>query len=144
MKKILLIIALSGVTVARAQTDSIRGGVYAWKNVKVEKDSGRMRRQFIEGIAKVLPYLEIHATTLAPGKAPHPPHNHDDEEMIIVKEGQLTVTIEGQSKELGPGSVALAVPGDLHGFINSGKTTATYYVMRCHSASPDIARAKAA
>jgi (S)-ureidoglycine aminohydrolase len=73
----------------------------------------------------------VHTSTLEPGKAPHPPHVHDDqEELMIVKEGQVKITIKGISKILGPGSIAFAMPGDEHGIENAGNTQATYYVLK--------------
>ena len=76
-------------------------------------------------------YFEVHTSTLEPGKAPHPPHVHNDfEELIIVKEGQVKITIAGNSKILGPGSIAFAMPGDEHGIENAGNTQATYYILK--------------
>lgn len=145
MKRALILLAIVCALSARAQKDSIKAGVYAWNSFKVEKQETRERRQILEGIGTDLQYIEMHATSLEPGKAPHPPHKHDDEEMIIIKEGQLTVTIEGKSKILSAGSVALMMPGDEHGFINSGNTKTTYYVMRYRSKAPvQTERAKTA
>jgi (S)-ureidoglycine aminohydrolase len=63
--------------------------------------------------------------------APHPAHSHADmEELLIVKEGTLKATINGVTKLLGPGSVAVALPGDMHGFINAGSSQAVYYVLK--------------
>jgi len=85
----------------------------------------------LEGKTFALEYFEVHASTLEPGKAPHPPHVHDDyEELMIVKEGQVKVTIAGQNKTLGPGSIAFAMPGDEHGIENAGNTQATYFILK--------------
>ena len=46
---------------------------------------------------------------------------------------------------LGPGSIALFIPGDEHEFFNSGTTRATYYVLKYKSKAPvDMERAKKA
>ena len=87
------------------------------------KEDTRIRIQVLEGKTFALEYFEIHASTLEPGKAPHPPHTHaDQEELMIIKEGQVKITIAGQSKILGSGSIAFAMPGDEHGIENAGKT----------------------
>jgi len=52
------------------------------------------------------------------------------EELIIVKEGLVEQSINGEKHKLGPGSVVLAVPGDDHGISNAGDTKATYYIIR--------------
>ena len=91
----------------------------------------------MEGTTTSLSHFEVHSTTLEPGKAPHPPHVHDDmEELIIVKEGQVKITIRGISKIIGPGSIAFAMPGDEHGIENTGTTQATYYILKYKSKLP--------
>ena len=66
---------------------------------------------------------------LAPGEMPHAPHHHAHEEMIIIREGTLAVTILGKTAELGPGSVAYVASGEEHGWRNVGNTRARYMVM---------------
>src|SRR5690606_22722520 len=52
------------------------------------------------------------------------------EELIIVKEGKLKVTIAGKTKILGPGGVAMAMPGDLHEAVNDSKEKVSYYLLK--------------
>ena len=120
-----------------AQVSPVLSKVYNWKNQPIIKEESRDRRQMIDGSTVDLLSLEIHTSTLEPGKAPHPSHTHtDEEELIIVKEGKLKATIKDQSKILGPGSVALAIPGEEHGFFNGGDTRTTYYILKFKSKSP--------
>ena len=72
--------------------------------------------------------IEIHETELAPGLAPHPPHHHVHEEMILIHEGTLEVTISGQSVRLGPGSTAYVASNEEHGWRNVGTDRARYWV----------------
>jgi (S)-ureidoglycine aminohydrolase len=132
MKGILFIFFVVNITSLQAQkNDSILSGVYYWNKLEPIKEDTRVRRQVLEGKTFALEYFEIHASTLEPGKAPHPPHTHaDQEELMIVKEGQVKITIARQSKILGPGSIAFAMPGDEHGIENAGSTTATYYILK--------------
>jgi len=78
----------------------------------------------------VLANLEIHATTLEPKTGPQPKNRHNEEVMIIVKEGKLKISIEDKSKTMGPGSVAFAIPGEEIGVENMGDTKSTYYVFK--------------
>jgi len=128
------------------KNDSVLSGVYYWNKLEPVKEDTRVRRQVLEGKTFALEYFEIHASTLEPGKAPHPPHTHaDQEELMIVKEGQVKITIAGKSKILGPGSIAFAMPGDEHGIENAGKTQATYYILKFKGKLPmNIDRAKQA
>jgi (S)-ureidoglycine aminohydrolase len=120
-------------------------GVYYWNKLEPVKEDTRVRRQVLEGKTFALDNFEIHASTLESGKAPHPPHTHaDQEELMIVKEGKVKITIAGQSKILGPGSIAFAMPGDEHRIENAGKTQATYYILKYKGRSPNIERGKQA
>lgn len=138
MKHLLLLAALLTATIAKTQTPVIHDApvvsdVYVWKTLPVEKKATSERRQILEGSGPVLSNFEIHATTIDPGTAPHAPHQHPEEELFIIKEGTLTVTINGKSQVLGAGSIAVAMPGEMHGVVNSGKTKATYYVIKYKS-----------
>jgi (S)-ureidoglycine aminohydrolase len=146
MKYILLIGFVTYVSLAKAQrTDSLAPNVYRWTSLDAIKEDTRIRRQVLEGSTTTLSYFEIHTSTLEPGKAPHPPHVHDDqEELMIVKEGQVKITIKGVSKILGPGSIAFAMPGDEHGIENGGSTKATYYILKYKGRLPNHERGKQA
>ncbi len=56
-------------------------------------------------------------------------HHHVHEEMIVIREGTLAVTISGKTSELGPGSVAFVASNEEHGWRNIGKSRARYMVM---------------
>ena len=146
MKKIFFLIFIANTVTSSAQkNDSLLSKVYYWDKLEVKKEDTRVRRQVLEGRTFALDYFEIHASILEPGKAPHPPHVHaDQEELIIVKEGQVKITIANKSKILGPGSIAFAMPGDEHGIENAGTTQATYFILRYKGKLPDNARGKQA
>lgn len=146
MKSLFVFIFVFFSIAAIGQTDTVKAQVYSWKNLKPVKEETRERRQILEGSTFALQNLEIHTTTLEPGQSPHPPHVHAaEEELIIIKEGKLSVTINGKTEVLGKGSVAMAMPGDMHGFNNAGDTKATYYVIKYKAKQPlDSARASTA
>lgn len=77
-----------------------------------------------------LAMLSLHTTELTPGQAAHDPHQHPDEEMIILLEGTLEALADGQRTVMQPGSVLLIAPNDLHGVRNNGATNARYHVLR--------------
>lgn len=147
MKQLLITFLLMNATSLFAQkNDSLLSNVYYWNRLEAMKEDTRTRRQVLEGKTFALSYFEVHSSTLEPGKAPHPPHVHDDyEELMIVKEGQVKVTIGGKSKILGPGSVAFAMPGDEHGIENQGNTQATFFILKYKGKMPmNLERAKQA
>lgn len=125
--------------------DSLEPKVYSWNKLEAIKEDTRVRRQILDGSTTSLANFEIHSSTLEPGKAPHPPHKHEDQdELMIVKEGAVKITINGISKILGPGSIAFAMVGDEHGIENAGNTQATYLIIKYKGRKPDIERGKQA
>ncbi|RFS14144.1 cupin domain-containing protein [Emticicia sp. C21] len=114
----------------------IEAKIYHWADAPVTKKENMEQRPLLEGSSVHFKHIKIHATTVYPHQSPHPSHNHEEEEMIIVKEGELTVTIEGKTQILGTGSVVLINSGEEHGFTNKGDKYLTYYVMRYESREP--------
>ncbi len=94
-----------------AQVDTVVSKVYSWNELKQD---GKENKFIAKGSGAVLAYMDWHTTTGQPGGFTHPLQKHEDEELIIIKEGQLKVTINDSSQVLGPGSVALFIPGDEH------------------------------
>jgi quercetin dioxygenase-like cupin family protein len=88
------------------------------------------RRDVLKGSTVTMENLTFHITTVNAGEASHAAHRHPDEELILIKEGTLEVTINGQSQRAGEGSIFLFAPDDLHGMRNAGDTRATYHVIR--------------
>jgi len=109
----------------------LQSKVYNWDYLEVEKTDSGERRQVLDGPTGGFERLEIHATTLMPGMAPHSSHVHaDEEELIIVKEGTIKQTFGEESKILPAGSAVLALSGVEHGISNAGITQATYYIVK--------------
>jgi quercetin dioxygenase-like cupin family protein len=73
--------------------------------------------------------IEMHMTELGPGQAPHPPHHHVHEEMIMIQSGTVEVTISGKTANLGPGSSAYVASNEEHGWRNIGEGPALYFVL---------------
>ncbi len=78
--------------------------------------------------------LEVHETTLAPGGRPHPPHHHRHEEMFLLREGTVEVTLAGRRTRLGSGSAAFVASMDEHGIKNVGTDRARYFVVEMFNA----------
>ena len=124
-------ILIKSFTLFAQQTDSLLSAAYYWKNqVPIKEQTGIMRR-ILKGKTFALEYFEVHAATIDPGKTPQQSYVHNDqEELMIVKEGQLKITIAGKSKTLGPGSIAFVMPGDQHLADNAGNTDATLFILK--------------
>jgi quercetin dioxygenase-like cupin family protein len=73
--------------------------------------------------------IDMHETELPAGMAPHPPHQHVHEEMMLIREGTMEVTIAGATTRLGPGSCVYVASNQMHGWRNAGTGTARYFVL---------------
>jgi quercetin dioxygenase-like cupin family protein len=73
--------------------------------------------------------FEVHITTLRPGMLSHAVHHHPWEEMLLIKEGKVEVSINGQIHPAGPGFLIFFASHDPHNLKNVGDTPATYYVI---------------
>ena len=120
---------------ARAQTPTppkprLGSAVFDWSKLEAKPTKVGARRDVFDAATATLGALECHVTTVNPGEAPHAAHRHSDEELILVKEGTLEVTINGVARPAGPGAVVFFASNDVHGLRNAGGTPATYYVLR--------------
>ena len=73
--------------------------------------------------------VDIHITDLGPGQAPHAPHHHVHEEIVMLRTGMLDVTIEGKVTRVTAGSVVYVNSNEEHGWKNPGTERAEYFVM---------------
>jgi XRE family transcriptional regulator, regulator of sulfur utilization len=90
-------------------------------------------KQVFKAPTATLDELELHVSTLPVGQAPHAPHKHPDEELIIIKEGTVEVMVGGVTKRVGPGSVILQASNQMHAMRNVGDVPAVYHVIRWNS-----------
>lgn len=64
---------------------------------------------------------------LDPGATPHPPHQHPEEEFLIVAAGTGEIECGGTTTQVGPGAMMYCAGGTLHGITNTGTTPMTFY-----------------
>ena len=100
-----------------------------FEDLPVQSGDGRTLRPILEGKTHSGYGVEMHETDLAPGAMPHPAHHHAHEEVFLVREGTLEVTITGRASRLGPGSLAYVASNEEHGIRNPETTHAQYFVI---------------
>ena len=91
-------------------------------------DGGAPTYDIARGTVPTGEIVELHETTIEPGKMPHAAHQHPHEELILVREGTMDFFYGGESHILAPGSVGYTAPNQMHGFKNIGSTRATYFI----------------
>jgi quercetin dioxygenase-like cupin family protein len=130
-------VALTCTAGAFAQTDkNILGpAVFDYNSLPVVKGPTGETRQVVKQPTATLDELEMHITTLNPGVASHPPHKHPNEELVIIREGNVETLSGGVWKRVGPGSIIFNASNSLHALRNVGTTPAVYHVINWKSAT---------
>ena len=124
-------VAGSAATAAFMAEPSItRSTTFDWTKLEAQPIDVGTRRSVMRSPTPTLDELEIHITTLNPGAVSHPPHQHPEEELLIVKEGTVETLQNGKATKLGPGSIIFHSSNDLHNIRNIGATPATYHVIQ--------------
>jgi quercetin dioxygenase-like cupin family protein len=124
-----LLLPILAAAKAGAQNMPLPSKTYSFDQIPVNATGANQLRPVLDGQTHAGVRIELHETELPPGGAPHPPHHHVHEEMILIREGTMEVTIAGRSAKLGPGSVAYVASNEEHGWHNAGATRAHYFVL---------------
>ena len=121
--------AASSIATLVAQKQVQKSTVYAWSTAETKPNDWGAVRQVMRTPTPTLEELEIHISTLGPGKSPHAPHQHQHEELLILKEGTLETFQSGATSRVGPGGIIFQASNQLHNVTNVGQVPATYYVI---------------
>jgi quercetin dioxygenase-like cupin family protein len=136
-----MFVALVAMTVtagafAIADSKPVLGStVWDWNSIPEKKTDVGSVRSFVKAPTATLEELEIHVSTLDPGKMSHPPHKHPNEELIIVRQGTVETLSNGVWKRVGPGSVIFNASNQVHAFRNVGTEPAIYHVINWKTAA---------
>ena len=69
-------------------------------------------------------------TDVLPGKSVHPAHRHAEEEFLLITRGTGVWSLEGKQFEANPGDLLYVSPWEMHGLVNTGADTLTFFVVR--------------
>jgi quercetin dioxygenase-like cupin family protein len=125
----LLLPALAATRARAAGERRLPTTVKRFEDLKAEISDGNSFRPILEGTTHEGFPIEAHETELGAGSMPHAAHRHQHEEMFLIREGSVEVTVNGQSTRLGPGGAAYIASNELHGIKNVGTTAARYFVI---------------
>jgi quercetin dioxygenase-like cupin family protein len=120
---------------AAAQTAEAQPGttlparVYHSAQVPYTGDEKKKARRFFFGAEQSGYNIEMHETVLGPGVETHPPHTHAHQEIIILTEGTVQVSMDGRTDTVEAGSVIFYEPSKPHNLRNAGTIPCRYYVV---------------
>jgi mannose-6-phosphate isomerase-like protein (cupin superfamily) len=125
------VLATAGLA-ARAQsgkTSAMTSTAIEWNSIQVKTNANGSSRQFFAGPTATLDELECHASTLNPGATNHVILERPNDEVIIVKEGNIEAFEGDKWVRVGPGSVIFNAANTPQSMRNVGDSPATYHVI---------------
>jgi len=87
-------------------------------------------RIYMDGSTDQLGAMTFGSLMLKPGMSPHPPHQHPEEEIMILTEGSGEISVEGKITKVAAGSSMYCAANKLHGIVNTGKTPLLFYFFK--------------
>jgi quercetin dioxygenase-like cupin family protein len=115
---------------AQAQTKPLATGTVSAEQLKpIERPFGEARI-YCNGPTDLLKLMNVGGVRLKPGASPHPPHQHPEEELLLVTEGSGEITLDGKPQKAASGSLTYCAPGVLHGITNTGTAPMQLFFFR--------------
>ncbi len=84
-------------------------------------------RMYFEGATDQLKNLTVGSLVLEPGASPHPPHQHPEEELLLIADGSGEILVGDQVKQVSAGAMMYCAGDKLHGIENTGSTPMLFY-----------------
>jgi mannose-6-phosphate isomerase-like protein (cupin superfamily) len=97
------------------------------EKAKLTKEAFGDLRIYFEGATDQLKSMTAGSLLLKAGMTPHPPHQHPEEEFMVVTEGTGEITMDGKVTKVSPGSMMYAAAQRVHGIVNTGKAPLLFY-----------------
>lgn len=95
--------------------------------------------QLFGGTTRIVDHMNCHVSVLSEGHCPHPPHAHDEEELLIVLDGHADLVIADETcaagtrvQRVGPGAFAYYPAFHHHTIRNPGPGPVTYMMLKWH------------
>jgi mannose-6-phosphate isomerase-like protein (cupin superfamily) len=94
---------------------------------KVEMQPFGELRTYFDGPTDQLHSITAGSLRLKPGMSPHPPHQHPEEEFMVITEGTGEIVVDGRVSKVGPGTMMYCGANKLHGIKNTGGAPLLFY-----------------
>ena len=102
---------------------------FRFEDLPVKRTGVNEQRAILDGRTHTGYPVEVHITELGPGMMPHAAHHHAHEEMLMLRSGELDVTIKDVTTRITAGSVVYVNSNEEHGWKNPGPGRAQYFVI---------------
>jgi mannose-6-phosphate isomerase-like protein (cupin superfamily) len=110
-----------------ANTGTLPSITMSESQAKVRKEPFGDLKIYFQGSTEQVKSMTAGSLLLKPGMTPHPPHQHPEEEFMVITEGSGEISMDGKITKVAPGAVMYSAAGRLHGIVNTGKTPLLFY-----------------
>ena len=110
-----------------AQAASLPNATIDESKAKLVKEPFGDLRIYFEGSTDQLKSMTAGSLRLKPGMTPHPPHQHPEEEFMVITEGTGEISLGGKITKVAPGAMMYCAANRLHGIVNTGKSPLLFY-----------------
>lgn len=112
-----------------APAGALPSSVWEWSKLAVKTAPDTDRRNVADAPTRTLRRFEMHITTLRPGAKTHG-GKHPEEQLFVMKEGEMEAVAGGETHRVGPGDLFFVGSNEEYTWRLSGSAPATYYVVR--------------
>jgi quercetin dioxygenase-like cupin family protein len=104
--------------------------VFTLQHSKTQHDSFGDTTVYFQGKTDQLKSMTAGSLVLKPGQEPHPPHQHPEEEFVLIGEGTGEILVHDQKTKVGPGALMYCAGNKLHGIKNTGSVPLRFYFFK--------------
>ncbi len=109
---------------------------YSWVTPTAESQKNLKASIIFEGAAHDMESIQMSANTLGSNDKITLRVPYNEEHLLLVKEGKLSITIQDKTWSVGPGSIALLVRGEDFKLQKAGDDSCNFYLMKYRSKLP--------
>jgi mannose-6-phosphate isomerase-like protein (cupin superfamily) len=121
---------LAMLGVAHAAPNGWPDAVFTLEHGKTTHESFGEVTVYHDGPTGHLKSMVSGSVVLKPGQEPHPPHQHPEEEFMVIGEGTGEILVDGKASAVGPGALMYCQGNKLHGIKNTGSTPLRFYYFK--------------
>jgi mannose-6-phosphate isomerase-like protein (cupin superfamily) len=129
-QSILGLFALAASASAKGTPKPVPDSLTSFDTAKTQKHPFGELTVFCEGKTGQLQSLVVGTLLLYPGQEPHPPHQHPEEEIMIMTEGEGMILVGGKNAPVSVGTVMYVEGNHLHGVKNTSSKPLRFYYMK--------------
>jgi quercetin dioxygenase-like cupin family protein len=118
---------VNNVVAAESAAEKLQDGVVVLDQRQPAIEGGTSVYVHYNGPTDQLNAICAGMALLDPGASPHPPHQHPEEEILIISDGTGEIECDGKITQVGPGAIMYCAGNTLHGITNTGDKPMTFY-----------------